>query len=138
MKKFLFRTSFIFLLCTIIFSCANSKSHDKRKKSTYRLIKTEKLINHKLFSFATNNDTILVVSKNNISPDCIEENLGKISLQNNNKIYMLNDNGEEIIFFYYTEGNNYVKIRTSSEKPGSPKKQINSYNSLPYFVENCN
>lgn len=123
----------------ILFSCANSKSYNQNRTSLCRLIKTEKLINYKLLSFATKNDTILVVAKNSIAENCVKENLGKISLQGNNKIYKLNDNGEDIFFAYYSKGgeNNNLKIMTSSEKPGSGKRQIFSYNSIPYFVEKC-
>ena len=34
--------------------------------------------------------------------------------------------------------NNNLKILTGSEKPGSEKRQIISYNCLPYFVKQCN
>lgn len=139
MKNLIYRILFFILIFILIFSCAISKTNYTSENYTYLLIKTEKLINHKLLSFASKYDTILIVSKNNISEDCIKKNLVKISLQSNNRIYKLNDSGEEIIFTYYTKGgeNNHLKILTSSEKPGSLKKQIFSYNSPPYFVKNC-
>jgi hypothetical protein len=139
MTKCIFKYSSLTLYLLILFSCANSKSYNQDRTSPYRLIKTEKLINYKLLSFATKNDTILVVAKNSITENCVKENLGKISLQGNNKIYKLNDNGEEFFFAYYSKGgeNNNLKIMTSSEKPGSAKRQIFSYNSIPYFVEKC-
>lgn len=139
MTKYMFKYSFLVICLLIVFSCANSKSYNQDITQPYRLIKIEKLINYKLLSFATKNDTVLVVAKNGITENCVKENLVNISLQGNNKIYKLNDNGEEIIFTYYTPGgeNNSLKIMTSTEKPGSTKRQIFSYNSIPYFVEKC-
>jgi len=140
MKQSNIRTSLIVFLGLTLFSCANSKTNKQNTKFVFQLIKTEKLTNYKLFSFATNSDTILVVAKNNITEDCIKENFGKLTIQNNNRIYKLNDNGEEILFQYYIKGgeNNNLKILTSPESPGNSKKHIFSYNSLPYFMEYCN
>ncbi len=137
MNQSILKPIFYIILVTIVLSCANSKNH--KNKSAFRLIKKEKLVNYKLLSYASQFDTVLVVAKNCVKEKYIEENLIYISLQGNNKIDVLNDNGEEISFVYYSKGgeNNNLKILTGSGSPGSSKTQIISYNSFPYFIENC-
>ena len=135
-KNILIISSFIFLTAILFSFSSPTFNH---QDFAYQLIKTEKLTEFKLLSFASKIDTILVVSKNDVSLKCIKENLILITLQNNNKIYELNDAGKKIIFEYYTKGgeNENLRILTSSEKPGSSSRRIFSYNSLPYFVEKC-
>ena len=139
MSRINIRTTLYPLIGLIIISCANSKFNSINKNSELRLIKTEKLVNYKLLRYSIKLDTILVVAKNEINEKCIQENLVYISLQGFNKIDKLNDNGKEISFVYHTKGgeNNHQKILTGSGSPASLKRQINSYNSFPYFVKIC-
>lgn len=136
MKQFLSKTVFCFLISTFIFSC---KSNITNNNYSYKLIKIEKLTNHKLLSYSNNVDTLMVVTKNNITENCIEKKLMKFSLQSNNKIDKLIDNDEEIFFEYFTKvfGNENKKILASTGGPGKNKRRIHSYNSLPYYFENC-
>jgi hypothetical protein len=136
MKQFLSKTVFCFLISTFIFSC---KGNITNKNYSYKLIKTEILTNYKLLSYSNNSDTIMIVAKNNITINCIEKNLIKLSLQSNNKIDKLIDNDKEIYFEYFTKliGNENKKILSSSGSPGKNKRRIHSYNSLPYYFENC-
>ena len=114
MKQFLSKTVFCFLISTFIFSC---KSNITNNNYSYKLIKIEKLTNHKLLSYSTNTDTIMIVAKKNTTINCIEKNLMKFSLQSNNKIDKLIDNDEEIFFEYFTKvfGHKNKKISTSNE-----------------------
>ena len=130
-------TKYFFLI--ILFFLVFCKSRFTDNNYSYKLIKTEKLTNHKLLSYSNNSDTIMIVVKNNININCIEKNLIKLSLQSNNKIDKLIDNDEEIYFEYFTKliGNENKKILSSSGSPGKNKKRIHSYNSLPYYFENC-
>lgn len=118
-------------------ACANSKNTDKN--TAFRLIKKEQLIAHKLLSYANHYDTVLVVAKNCVKEKYIQENLIYISLQGNSKITDLNANGEKITFVYYSKGgeNNSLKFLTGTQIPGSSNRQIISYNSFPYFIQNC-
>ena len=127
------------LFLFILFSLISCKSRFTDNNYSYRLIKTEKLTNHKLLSYSNNVDTLMVVTKNNITENCIEKNLIKLSLQSNNKISKLIDNDEEIFFEYFTKvfGNENKKISTSTGNPGKNKRRIHSYNSLPFYFENC-
>jgi hypothetical protein len=127
------------LIWTSLLSCANFKSDTKVKNSAIRLVKTEKLVNYKLLSYELQFDTVLVVAKNNVKEKCIQENLVYISLQGFNKIDKLSDNGDEIFFVYKLKSgeHNNLKILTGSKVPGITKRQIFSYSSFPYFIENC-
>ena len=128
-----------YLFLIILFLLVSCKSRFTDNNYSYKLIKIEKLTNHKLLSYSNNVDTLMVVTKNNITVNCIEKNLIKFSLQSNNKIDKLIDNDEEIFFEYFTKvfGNENKKILTSSGIPGKNKRRIHSYNSLPYYFENC-
>jgi NhaP-type Na+/H+ and K+/H+ antiporter len=139
MKKLILLILLSFVFSVLFISCANKSSSYELKNSTYRLIKTEKLVEHKLLSFASKSDTILLVTKINVSNKCVTDNLIKLFLQNNNRIQDLNDDGQNINFIYYSKGgeNNNLKIITSSVRPGTESKQIFSYNALPYYMEKC-
>ncbi|MEL1247552.1 hypothetical protein [Flavobacterium helocola] len=128
-----------YLFLIILFLLVSCKSRFTDNNYSYKLIKIEKLTNHKLLSYSNNVDTLMVVTKNNITVNCIEKNLIKFSHQSNNKIDKLIDNDEEIFFEYFTKvfGNENKKILTSSGIPGKNKRRIHSYNSLPYYFENC-
>lgn len=130
-------TKFFFLI--LLFFLLSCKSRFTHNNYSYKLIKIEKLTNHKLLSYSNNLDTLMVVTKNNITENCIEKNLIKLSLQSNNKIGKLIDNDEEIFFEYFTKviGHKNKKISTSTGSPGKNKRRIHSYNSLPYYFENC-
>ncbi|TDR26040.1 hypothetical protein [Flavobacterium cheniae] len=130
-------TKFFFLI--LLFFLLSCKSHFTNNNYNFKLIKIEKLTNHKLLSYSNNVDTFMVVTKNNISENCIEKNLTKFSIQSNDKINKLIDNDEEIYFEYFTKvlGDENKKISTSTGNLGKNKRRIHSYNSLPYYFENC-
>jgi hypothetical protein len=127
------------LFIIILFHLLSCKSHDINESYSYKLIKTDKTTNFKVLSYSNKLDTLMVVTKNNVSQNCIEKKLIKLSLQSNNKIDKLIDNDEEIFFEYFTKvfGTENKKILTSSGSPGKNKRRIHSYNSLPYYFENC-
>lgn len=93
-----------YLFLIVLFCLLSCKSRFTHINYSYKLIKIEKLTNHKLLSYSNNLDTLMVVTKNNITENCIEKNLIKLSFQSNNKIGKLIDNDEEIFFEYFYEG----------------------------------
>ena len=70
-----------YLFLIILFLLVSCKSRFTDNNYSYKLIKIEKLTNHKLLSYSNNVDTLMVVTKNNITVNCIEKNLIKFSLQ---------------------------------------------------------
>ncbi len=123
------------LLC-VVFSYCSIKN--KSNSNVFRIIKIENLKLYKLITFANNSDTLLGISKRNVSEKCILKHIAAFEAEKIDRVEKLIDKGDTIFFHYDIRKLNGGRTHTGSGAPGqSNKTYIFSYNSYPILLKDC-
>ncbi len=124
-QKMIFISGLMTLLATCSMYC----------QSKYRIFSENRLGNYKLLYFVKDSDSILIIAKNKILTNKIENNIEKIvSGKIGNKISNLKADGQTF-WFYYKMNSQYGLINSGDFSPGEVKKSIYTYRSFPIFIE---
>lgn len=105
-------------------------------QTKFKVFAESSLGNYKLLHFVKDQDSLVIVTKNRVSTNKIENNIeaivaGKIG----EKISQLKTNRQTFWFYYKMKSQNGLLINAGEFQPGKAKETIYTYRSFPILVE---
>jgi len=121
------------LLYTLIVFLTTSSIYCQTK---FRLFAENNVGDYKLLHFVKDYDSLVIITKNRVSTDKIENNIEEIIAgKNGNKISQLKTNGQTYWFYYKMKSQNGLLINSGEFEPGKAKETIYTYRSFPILIE---